>query len=321
MLKKILIISLVWLFFLPNFSAAQKSSRENNYESPLEVRANVLVLDAEGEYVDDLKPEDIKVFEDGVEQKISYLAKKEPVLNLGFLIDNTGSMRFQFEKIMETAIRIVDGLGERDEAFIVRFVDTEKTKILADWTSSKSLLKREINGMYIEGGMSAVVDAINLGWMKLAQRENENKTQKYALVLISDCEDRESASDISQILSKLKNSDIQIHVVALTGELDGDSGKKKKKNNPRAKAEAFAADLALQTGGRVFFPASQSKPTVEDIVSSLTNEFRSQYVVRYISTNQDRQKSERKLTVQVTDGKDGEKRRGTIRENLVLPNN
>ncbi|MEZ5427853.1 MAG: VWA domain-containing protein [Pyrinomonadaceae bacterium] len=331
MLKKILFISFLTLFFLPTLISAQNKSKSSDEkgtsaDSPIEIKANVLVLDAEGRVADDINQNDIKIFEDGVEQKITYFAKKEPVTNLGLLIDNTGSMRFQLEKILETSSKIVNNLGENDEAFIVRFVNTEKTRIFLDWTSSKPLLNRAISNMYVEGGISAITDAINLGWMKITQREKENDRQKYALVLISDCEERNSVSDLSQILFKMKNTDIQIHVIALTEELNLESmvrgigkPKDKKKGTPKENAEAFAAYLAFQTGGRAFILDKKSKMSVDDIVKNLTDELRSQIVIKYVSTNPNRGNRERKLTVQIADDENGRKRRGVIRENFIVP--
>jgi Ca-activated chloride channel homolog len=329
--RHLICVSLM-LFFLFSIGYSQ------NTNSAIEVRANVLIVDSEGKDVDDIKQEDLKIFEDGVEQKITYFSKKEPVTNVGFIIDNTGSMRTQLEKIIKVGTSIVNSLGKQDEAFIVRFVNTEKTTILTDWTSDKSILNRSINNMFIEGGQSALIDAINLGWLKISYREEKDKTKKYALVLISDCEERESVSDMAQVLSNIQNAGVQVHVVALTQNLDFDSnnsvvivsGKPKKKKtkeekerekNPRKAAENFAENLAFQTGGRVFILNEKSKTTVDDILKGLTDELRSQYVVRYVSTNQDRKKTERKLTVQVSDGENGEKHSATIRENVIVPKN
>src|SRR5688500_11540971 len=97
----------VFALFLVCFASVlvfgqDKTSKDKDKNQPksVEVKANVAVLDSSGNLDVDAKQEDIKIFEDGVEQKITYFAKKEPVLNLGLVIDNTGSMRWQLDTLV-----------------------------------------------------------------------------------------------------------------------------------------------------------------------------------------------------------------------------
>ncbi len=108
-------------------------AQENS--APIEVKANVLVLDKDDKFIDDVKQEDIKIFEDGVEQKITYFAKKEPVLNVGLIVDNTGSMRGQLDRLIWAGKTITANLALSDKEFVVRFVDSEKIQVVQDWIS------------------------------------------------------------------------------------------------------------------------------------------------------------------------------------------
>ena len=196
-----------------------KAKNKKKLPRPVEVKLNVKVLDAAGNLAGDLKTGDIKIFEDGVEQQITYFARKRPELNLGLVMDNSGSVRPQFKNLTIAGRHFVDSLTGAGEAFIVRFVSSERIEIIQDWTSSKIELNETLGDMFIQGGQSAVIDALYLAVEKLLEREKTDKYRKYAVVLISDAEDRDSYYELSDVLSLLKDSDIQIFMIAFTGQV------------------------------------------------------------------------------------------------------
>jgi hypothetical protein len=116
-------------------SKKDKPKDNKSAPKPVEVKANLMVLEADGKFAD-IKLEDLKIYEDGAEQKITYFAKKENALNIGLVMDNTGSMRTQLNKIVVAGATFVGSLRPQDEAFVVRFVDSDKVEILQDWTAN-----------------------------------------------------------------------------------------------------------------------------------------------------------------------------------------
>lgn len=281
---------------VPIFS--QNKDKKN--ETPLTIKTNLMVLNSKEEYAD-INSEDIKLLENGVEQKITNLYKKEAA-NIGIVIDNTGSLRFQLETILQTASLLVRNLREKDQAFTVRFVSKDKIQTAQDWTSNKNLLHRSLENMFIEGGLSAVVDAIKFSADKLIQKKDSSR--RSALILISDCEDRVSDNKVNDVLKLLKDNDIEVYVIGLTQE-----AKAKKAS------ENFAKNLASISGGMAFFPKSTRNNQNEIAKSAQTAifEIRSQYVIEYVSTNPNTKEKERKLSVQIAGAADGEKRQGFIR--------
>ncbi len=151
MLRKLIFSLIAMLIVLPWASFSQSS---------VEVKANVLVLDSKDQFIDDLKLEDFKIYEDGVEQKLVKLVKKEPVLNLGLVIDNSGSVRFQLDDVIFFGQTIAENLQPKDEAFVVRFISKDKITIEQDWTSSKLRIQDTLNNLYVEGGRTAMIDAL-----------------------------------------------------------------------------------------------------------------------------------------------------------------
>ena len=299
-----------------------KSKNKKDPPRPVEIKAHVTVLDAAGNPAGELKAGDIKVFEDGVQQKITYFARKGPVLNLGMVMDNSGSLRLQLEKLMIAGNTLVDSLTGEDEALIVRFTGSDNINVIEDWMSSKSKLKEIIGLMFIESGQSAVIDATYLTAQKLLERENKDTSRKYAMVLISDVEDRASYYELKDLLGLLKNSVIQIFVIALTGELPENNAPIFQPRHPKLTAEKLAQTLAWETGGRAFLVGNKYKEDdLKTIAKSISEELRYQYVIVYTSTNQNRNGTVRKLRVEVADGEKGEKRKGSIKESFVVPKN
>lgn len=292
-------------------------------DAPIEVKTNVLVWNSEGMPTSDIKQEDLKIYEDGIEQKISYFIKKEDILNLGLVLDNSGSLRHALETEIVLAKGFVRNLVRKDEAFLVRFVDTGKIQIVQDWTSNQKILNKKIDDLFVEGGQTAIIDATYTSVEKILAQAKKDKLKRYALILITDGEDRDSYYKESQLYDLLKNSDVQIFPVVINQQLET-TARLGVGINPRQRATDFVNRLALNTGGTTFFVNYPAKPIEFDeglaqIIKKIANELRSQYIIGYTSTNPLRDGKPRKLTIQIADNEKGEKRQASIREEFTVP--
>lgn len=302
-----LIIAFLGISVFPQGSGKDKKFKER----PVEIKANVAVLDANGNFANDVKLENLKVFEDGIEQKITYFSQKEPILNLVLVFDNTGSMRKNLDEIFKISSVFGDlFLLDKNEVFVVRFVDSDKIEIKQEWTSSKKDLNEAINLMYVEGGQSAILDAVYLSADAVLKRETENKSRRYAILLISDGEDRDSYYNFKQTISLFNGTDLQVFLLSFA-----ETAPKDKKD-----ARFLSHLLTLETGGTTYLmPKKFNQNDIIESLKKVAGELRSQYVIGYTSTNQKRDGLTRKLTVQVADSEKGEKRQAFIRESFVVP--
>ena len=89
---------------------------------------NVRVTDSESHAVIDAKRDDFAVMEDGAPQKITFFSKEQIPVSYGLVIDNSGSLRSQLGKVVQSGIRIVDSNKPGDEAFLVRFISRDRSK-------------------------------------------------------------------------------------------------------------------------------------------------------------------------------------------------
>ena len=268
-----------------------------NQASPEMVILNVRVTDARSHAVVDVPQDNFKIFEDGVEQKIESFSKEQIPVTYGLVIDNSGSMRSQLPDVVKAAIRIIKTNKPEDEAFLVRFISSDKIEVVQETTSSTDLLIDGVESLYVEFGESAVVDAIYLAADKLAKQQGNNAIRRRALVLITDGEDLNSFYRREQLFQLLGSTDIQIYSIGFTDFY-------KSKNAQRA--TGLLTQLATDTGGRPFFPSSPAD--LEHISDEIINDIRTQYIIGYVPTGTDRNKSFHKIDVSIANDPQQQKR-------------
>jgi hypothetical protein len=117
--RKLSLYVVLLLSILSTAAAQDKDAKTKKDAGELrlnEVRLNVSVRDAAGKPVDDIKLEDLKPYENGKEQKITYFAKKEPVLDLGLMVDNSASFRPTMPLLTALTKWFAGKLNKEDEA-------------------------------------------------------------------------------------------------------------------------------------------------------------------------------------------------------------
>ena len=125
--------------------------------------------------------------------------EKTPV-SYGLVIDNSGSLRTMLDKVISVVTEIVDGNGADDEAFLVTFVDTPKIVLRQEFTDSKPELHDAVQNMFVEGGQTAILDAVKISAEYLAKSARTDAGRARALVIVTDGEDRESGSKIEDVI-------------------------------------------------------------------------------------------------------------------------
>ncbi len=240
------------------------------------VLLNVRVTDEAGSPVSDVRQEDVRVVEDGVPQTISFFSKEEVPLSYGLLIDNSGSLRSQLDKVLDAGRIIVNGNQPDDETFLVRFVSSDNIQVVSGFTSSKAAIFSGLDSLYTEGGQTALIDAVLLSINYAAKnRKGMDGNRRLALVIVTDGEDRGSRSKRDELIERLHKDDIQIFAIGLLKQIED--------KKSRDKATDLLKFLAQETGGRAFFPNSTSE--LVGIAQQITRDLRTQYLVGYIPAN------------------------------------
>jgi Ca-activated chloride channel family protein len=282
------------------------------------VNLQVRVIDRFNSPVNSVRQEDFKVYEDGVLQPIFQITREEVPISYGLAVDNSGSMRSQIDKVIEAAKDIVNSNKPGDETFLVRFIDSSKIETLQDFTPSKQALMDALDSMFIEGGQTAIVDAVYLSSEHVSKykKSDFDDRRRRALILVTDGEERNSFYNKEQLFSKLREEDVQIFIIGFVNELDKDNGGLIRKSS-REEAVNFINRLAKETGGRAFFPNSLSE--LPSISNEIIRDLRTQYIISYNPTNKNRDGSFRSIRVAVAEGTGGEKRIALTRSGRIAP--
>jgi Ca-activated chloride channel family protein len=102
----------------------------------------VSVMDRDGKYIPNLRKEDFRIWEDGVEQQVAYFASTEKPFTVALMIDTSGSTKFKLRDIQDAAIAFIEQLRADDRVMVVSFSD--KIRILSQPTSDRNLLRNAI---------------------------------------------------------------------------------------------------------------------------------------------------------------------------------
>lgn len=273
------------------------------------VNLHVRVVDRNNHPINDVTDADFRVFENGVQQKVEFVTREEVPITYGLVVDNSGSLRSQIGQVVEAAKTIIEGNKPGDETFVVRFISSDEIKIMQDFTADKQSLGDALDDMFIEGGQTAVVDAVYLAAEHASERRKktgdpaEDKRRR-ALILVTDGEDRNSFYKTEQLFESLKEEDVQIFVIGFVNELEKERGFISK--SKRDKAVSLLDRMAKETGGRTFYPTSLSE--LPGIAEQITKDLRTQYVVSYRPETKGRPGDFRPVRVAVAEGRGGEKR-------------
>lgn len=281
------------------------------------VTLNVRVIDRNNRPIDNVRQNDFRVFENGVLQPIETFTREEVPISYGLAVDTSQSLRFQLQSVIDAGKTIVNSNKTGDETFLIRFISKDKIEVLQDFTANNDLLIDGLDNLYVEGGQTAIIDAVYLAAEHVAKykKGDDSDRRRRALIVITDGEERDSFYTQEKLFSRLREEDVQIYVIGFISELDKDGGLIRK--SPREKAVSLINKLATETGGRAFFP--QSIAELPQIASEIVRDLRTQYVLTYNPTNKARDGSFRAIKVAVDDGSSRDKRIALTRNGRVAP--
>jgi Ca-activated chloride channel family protein len=280
------------------------------------VNVDVRVVDRFSRPINGLQEKEFKVYEDGVPQKIDFFSRSEVPTNYTLVIDNSGSLRTQIDQVIEASKILVKANRPADETSVIRFISSDKIEVLQDFTSNQTDLIDALDGQYIEGGSTAIIDAVYLAAEKVTSYEKADRgvdRKRRALVLVSDGEDVSSFYTQQQLFELLKETEVQIYVVGFIKDLSTDKGFITK--SKQSKAKSFLEKLASETGGRSYFPNNVSE--LNGIAQEIAAELRMQYSIGYIPTNDRKDGTFRNIKVTVDDGAGGQKRIAITRSGRI----
>lgn len=274
----------------------------------------VSVRDRSGRYAPDLRREDFRVFEDGVEQRVAYFATVDQPFTVALVLDTSGSTDFSIGDMQRAALAFIEQLKPADRVTVISFDD--RIDVLCEPTSDREQLNRAIRRAH-GGGSTRLYDAVEYTLKKrLAQVQGRK-----AVVLLSDGVDTTSRASYNSSIRLAEQSDALIYTVSyggFRGTLPGVISQPRIPlpggggiiiGNPRntgaggttsadyARGEAYLNELAQRTGGRMY--RGNSVVNISQAFAWVAEELRRQYSLGYYPKASGKNGERRQIKVEV----------------------
>jgi Ca-activated chloride channel family protein len=235
----------------------------------------LIITDGANHSQDDIRKDDVKLFEDKVEQTILSFERDTRAIDYAMVIDTSQSLREVLPDALEAARLVITNNRTSDETFIERFVSSDLIEKTQDFTSDKSLLITALHSLRLENGLSSVLDAIYRAVDYTAK--HGQKDQRKAIVLISDGEDRSSLHDVGSVVKLLHETNIQVFVIGIVFKLDDERGFIR--GSSREAAEKLLSSIAEESGGRLFFAKNLGE--MATAIREIVHDLHGQFVITY----------------------------------------
>jgi Ca-activated chloride channel family protein len=225
------------------------------------------VTTAFGGPVVNLTKDDFRLFEDGVEQRITQFGQDDAPISIGLVFDTSGSMHSKIHKASEAAAAFFKTANAEDEFFLVEFGD--KPRLAVPFTVDSQQIYHRIAGLK-PFGRTSLLDAIHLAMTQMKGARNSRK----ALVVFSDGGDNCSRQTAGQVKNALVESDIQLYAMGIFDLEDSRKHTREERDGPK-----LLDELAAKTGG-YNYPVKDLEE-LPAISARISRELRTQYVLGY----------------------------------------
>ena len=230
---------------------------------------HVSVRDRGGRYITGLTRDAFTVIDDGKPQTLAMFAADEVPASVGFLIDNSNSMRPSRDGVIASAEAFAKHSHPQDEIFALTFNETVRhawgPKVVAQ--TEPGAFARAMSDAIVARGMTAIYDGIAAG---LSRLERAKRTRQ-VLIVVSDGGDNASQIKQEEMLRRVHESDATVYAVALVDPLVRDG------SNPQ-----LLKRLARSTGGE--FHAPRKVDDIAEAFQSIARDIRSAYTIAYTPT-------------------------------------
>ncbi|HEY9231630.1 MAG TPA: VWA domain-containing protein [Blastocatellia bacterium] len=271
-----------------------------------EVLLNVTVMDPYGRQATDLVKDNFIIAEDGQRQDIaSFLMSSVPV-NVVLMLDASGSVAGAISSLREAAMNFLDQLSPEDKVSVIEF--HTHVELIQDWTAKAEDVRHALSWRFKPGmvrtaegntqyGSTALFDAV----YSTADEQLAKVQGRKAVILLTDGDDTSSKITYQQSLDAIIRSGAVVYVVSkarqfineIRSQYGGKMGRVLGTGRTADRiiaefenAERLMTDLATRSGGRIFSPLQDDE--MKDVYRQVAHELKNQYILTYISKNEQR---------------------------------
>ena len=261
-----------------------------------EVRLPVTVTEKKKALVSGLSRSDFAVFEDGVQQEVTFFSdeKTNPPVYVGVLMDTSDSTKGKMKFSKEAAKNFIYTVTRirKDRAAFMTF--DHEVKLIQDFTDKLDLLDKSVDKINKTGSQTALYDAV---W-QFSDEKLRNVPGRRVIVVITDGEDTFSRAELKDAIDIAQRTETTIFAISTKAGFLG-SVPGVEAGTVKDKGDKYLTQLAEATGGEAFFTGDMLE--LERAFKKISEELRSQYIVTYRPANQNYDGRERKIEVRLTD--------------------
>jgi len=239
-----------------------------------EVNVLFIATDHHGKFVRNLTQGDFTILDDHQPPQsiVNFRRETDLPLELGLLVDNSGSVHSRFDFEQEAAVSFLQHTlrANFDKAFVMGF--SSHSQVTQDFTDSVRLLETGVRTLH-NGGGTALYDAIYRACREKLSKDKADHPVRRAIIVVSDGEDNQSEVTRGAAIEMAQRSEVIIYAISTD-----DSGL-------ILRGDKSLQQLADATGGRAFFPFKMKD--IKNSFAAIEDELRSQYVVSYRPANFD----------------------------------
>jgi VWFA-related protein len=292
----------------PVFTSAQEAQKPSPSDTTIRVSTNrvsvgVTVEGTHRHFIKDLRRDDFRIYDNGVEQELTNFLPIEEPAQVVLLVESGPAALFLRPSLLQAAETFLGGISSTDRVAIVSYSVSPMLEL--DFTTDK-----------MEAGKSLMSLNFMLGFAQQNLLSSVSTTLdwlgslpgKKTIVILSTGVDDSTSNDWQLIRPKLNASDVHILAVSTAAPLRKPAKRKKLSPDERAERkhlkEGFvAADQLLRqitgaTGGHAYFPKNAKEFT--DAYAEIAEFVRNEYLLEFAPASEDGQLRSLKVNVRAS---------------------
>lgn len=268
---------------------------EGGQVKTFEVRLPVTVTQKK-DLISGLTRGDFAVFEDGVQQDITFFTdeKTNPPVYVGVLMDTSPSAAGKLGFSKEAAKNFIYTVTRlrKDKAAFMTF-DNEVV-LRQDFTDKLDLLDSAVDKVKKPGSQTAMYDAV---W-QFTDEKLRSVPGRRVIVIITDGDDTFSRAQLKDAIDIAQRTETTIFGISTKAGFLG-SVPGVEAGTVKDRGDKYLTQLCEDTGGQAFFTGDILE--LERAFKKISEELRGQYIITYRPLNQNYDGRERKIEVRFTD--------------------
>lgn len=222
-----------------------------------------------------LEQEHFRIYEDGIEQRISQFTGEDVPVSVGIIVDHSGSMSSSIHVARAGVAEFLKAANPEDQFFLVQF--SNRPEVSVRFTDEPGEIQKAM--LFTKPkGRTALLDAVYLALTQMRYARHGRR----ALLVLSDGADNSSRYTASELRNALRETNVQIYTVGIAAYDNG---------------PGVLKGMSEESGG-VYFPDVGIRSLV-DVCNKIGLQLRYQYMLGYQPTNRQRDGKWRRVQVRL----------------------